>query len=131
MSACPIERAHRPLMGRFGLLGKKNGTDQVAIKPAHPLWHAASRRSWRRPISFLVAFSILRQQIPVSGHRQQWPTVSVHVVLQVENFWKPRPGRLVLGPGAVRILCANEIFNSSLNALALGVIECAQAHYRP
>ena len=71
------------------------------------------------------------EQIAIGGQGQQWPTVSVHVVLQVKNFWKPRPGRLVLGPGTVGILCANEVFNSSLNALAIGDIERAQTHYRP
>src|ERR1035441_795559 len=71
------------------------------------------------------------EHVAVSCHRQQRPTVAVHVVLEVEDFRKARAGGLVLSPGAVRVLRVNQILDAAPDARAMRIVERAEAHDGP
>ncbi len=52
-------------------------------------------------------FGPVLEKIPIRGHGQQGPTVSVDVVFEIENFGEACAGRFEFCPGAVRVLGAN------------------------
>src|SRR6267378_1291372 len=71
------------------------------------------------------------EKLSVSRQREKGPGVPIHVVLEVKHFWESSAGRFKLGPRAVGILSAREIFDAAADAVAVRIIQGAQAHERP
>src|SRR6185369_10422878 len=61
----------------------------------------------------------------------QGPAIPVHIVLQVEDFWKAGAGDFVFGPGAIRVLGAGKVIDAAADAGTIGIVEGAEAHDRP
>src|SRR5262249_1797598 len=81
--------------------------------------------------SALPAVSWLRQKFAVSGHREQRPAIAVHVVLEIEDFWETCAGCFEFRPGAIRVLCPDQVINTTLDAFAIGIAEGTEAHDGP
>src|SRR6266511_1004581 len=71
------------------------------------------------------------EDLPVGRQGEERPGVPVHVVLEVKHLRETSPGRFVLGPRTIRVLRAVEIFDAAVDALAVRVVEGAEAHDGP
>src|ERR1041385_171940 len=68
------------------------------------------------------------EKLSIGGQSKERPTVPIHIVFQVEYFWKTSAGNLIFRPRAVGVLVAGKVFDSPFDAFPVRVIESAQTH---
>src|SRR5438045_944366 len=102
----PSQTAHGAPVNVLRLPSEKNWADQPAIPPTHELGLIRCGNALCLPIHKSIHLSLhlaIRRckQAAIGPEGQQRPTVSIHVVLEIENFWKSSAGGFVFGPRTV------------------------------
>src|SRR5689334_15711914 len=49
------------------------------------------------------------EQFTICGEREKRPAISIHIVFEVEHLGKAGAGRFMFCPGAILVLCADEV----------------------